>query len=339
MTRSTDIPYCFAILRTDRLDGPCLQFLRAEIHHQYDGDAGFAVENISWADEMRYMRYREMENNEFDHGIYTFRYEGAHHERERIQEFKFWFLPFFYERNGVRIPVIDFQFKSWLPSMVSPIPIRDDERYFLQIYDDIHSRRMRELFDGRHLQHGSRFDVQDQFDRFQSFAGEQRRQPFLRRNLRNGRRFSGIVDIPIRSPSPPRRRNLRRETFYEPSLNMIEIPDMPQTPPHSTQDQWWQIAVGAGAGQPAPPPAPLRIPIQIPKHIGEILLAHARTGSDSCPIAATPFAECTKLAITPCFHIFDADNLQRWQSTNNTCPVCRTAVASVVVETRTIPSP
>jgi hypothetical protein len=332
MTRSTDIPYCFAILRTDRVDGPCIQFLRAEIHHQYDGDSAFTVQTAAWDDDMRGASYETMEHNEFDGGIYTFRFLTSSSRRQGVQEYKFWFLPFYYQRNGLNIPVIDFQFKSWLPSVFTSVPIRENEREFLQIYDDIHASRIRELFDGAQLERRSRFEFEEQFDRFHwSFAREPRQLPFLRRNLRAGRRDSGMVDIPIRTPSPPSRRTRRRDTIFDvPIYNPgLMYDDVPPTPRH---------IIAAGGGQPvpiqAPAPAPqiVRIPIAIPKHIGAILLANARTGSDTCPIAATPFAECGKLALTPCFHIFDADNLQRWQSTNNTCPVCRTELATVVME-------
>lgn len=74
--------------------------------------------------------------------------------------------------------------------------------------------------------------------------------------------------------------------------------------------------------------------LPLPKDIGDILLENARKGKDSCPIAATPFAECETLCVSSCFHIFDKASLTRWQETHTTCPVCRCKIENVVCETR-----
>ena len=74
--------------------------------------------------------------------------------------------------------------------------------------------------------------------------------------------------------------------------------------------------------------------LPLPKDIGEILLSNARRGQDSCPIAATPYAECESLCVSSCFHIFDKASLTRWQQDHTTCPVCRCKIENVVCETR-----
>lgn len=70
----------------------------------------------------------------------------------------------------------------------------------------------------------------------------------------------------------------------------------------------------------------------LPKAVGDILIANARAGTDSCPIAAITFKECTKLSITSCFHVFDFESLSKWQETHSTCPVCRAKIENVVSE-------
>ncbi len=70
----------------------------------------------------------------------------------------------------------------------------------------------------------------------------------------------------------------------------------------------------------------------LPKAVGDILIANARSSTDSCPIAATTFKECTKLSITSCFHVFDFESLSKWQETHSTCPVCRAKIENVVSE-------
>jgi hypothetical protein len=73
--------------------------------------------------------------------------------------------------------------------------------------------------------------------------------------------------------------------------------------------------------------------LPLPKEIGSILLSHARKGADLCPIAAIPFAECEKISVSSCFHVFDAASLARWQAEHTTCPVCRCKIENVVSET------
>lgn len=74
-------------------------------------------------------------------------------------------------------------------------------------------------------------------------------------------------------------------------------------------------------------------PQPLPKSVGEVLLANARKGTETCPITATPFSECEQLSVTSCFHIFETESLSRWQQTHSTCPVCRTTFQNIVSET------
>jgi SUMO ligase MMS21 Smc5/6 complex component len=62
------------------------------------------------------------------------------------------------------------------------------------------------------------------------------------------------------------------------------------------------------------------------------LLQQARSGSESCPIAAQPYSECSTLTVTSCFHIFDKASLERWTQTHDTCPVCRVYLTNRVNE-------
>jgi hypothetical protein len=73
----------------------------------------------------------------------------------------------------------------------------------------------------------------------------------------------------------------------------------------------------------APVPVATTIIRPIPRHIAEILINNARSGTESCPVTAVPYNECESLTITSCFHIFDTEALNRWLTTNDTCPVCR----------------
>jgi hypothetical protein len=72
----------------------------------------------------------------------------------------------------------------------------------------------------------------------------------------------------------------------------------------------------------------------LPKAVGDVLLANARKGAETCPIAAIPFAECSKICVTSCFHIFDAVSLTRWCENHSNCPICRSKIENVVFEDR-----
>jgi len=72
----------------------------------------------------------------------------------------------------------------------------------------------------------------------------------------------------------------------------------------------------------------------LPKSVGDILLANARKGNDSCPITAVPFTDCSKICVTSCFHIFEAESLTRWHQGHANCPVCRSKIENVVFEER-----
>jgi hypothetical protein len=70
----------------------------------------------------------------------------------------------------------------------------------------------------------------------------------------------------------------------------------------------------------------------LPKAVGDILLASARKGEDTCPITSTPLASCEKLCVTSCFHVFDNESLLKWNETNDKCPVCRCKIENIVSE-------
>lgn len=330
MTRPIDIPYAFAVLRTDRVQGPCLQFLRCTLHHLRDGSPAYSVETVSWAEEMHNERYEEMDSSDYDPRIYTFHHRSFSPQARSAQEYKFWFLPFYYRRNNIIIPVVEFQFKSWLPSHFPPIPIRNDQTYFLRVFDEIHAERISDLHNGEHLQRGTIEDFENSFQRFRDYHYfRQRRQVPYSRNEQRQRSISPDWDTRYRTPSPPRR-NRRRDTIFDNAMfhNPRLLPEV-VTP----------IAVIAPPPAPSQPAQIIRVPLALPSEIGRVLLSHARKTADSCPIAATPFTDCSRLCVSSCFHIFDAESLSTWQQTHNTCPVCRTQLTNVVTEDTAIVTP
>lgn len=83
------------------------------------------------------------------------------------------------------------------------------------------------------------------------------------------------------------------------------------------------VAVPAPAPVPAPTPAPA--PTPIPKFVADLLIADAVAKSATCPITMEPLKIDTA-AVTTCFHIFDANAIASWLTSdagNGACAVCR----------------
>lgn len=77
---------------------------------------------------------------------------------------------------------------------------------------------------------------------------------------------------------------------------------------------------------PSAPPAP--IPSPIPAFVAEALVIVAKQKGAPCPITMTPFQGIHQVAITPCYHLFDASALTSWLLTKPTCPSCNGSLQS-----------
>lgn len=208
----------------------------------------------------------------------------------------FWFVPLMLDtgvKNG--IPVVDFSFKAWLP--------RPSHRIYAEDTNDI-------------------LETMNALEqRFRSLSGSISYIP---------QEEESIPPIPIRPPTPPRRRPTESSlestqsdddaesilTVYPSGENgLLGSPrrlEFPPLPPSPTDDQ--------------------RVPLPIPEHVGKLLMDHARGTEDSCPITAVPFKEISNLTVTSCFHIFDSQALNRWRQEHTSCPVCRTMITNVVTK-------
>jgi len=163
------------------------------------------------------------------------------------ENYNYWYLP--YEITG--IPIIDFQYTSWIPSPYTPIYINGDTK---AIFEGLLEIRVLNMF-------------------------------LLNRAM-----------IPVETP--PRHR-----------------PSGSYTPP-PTPDRSSPVA--------ADPPKPTRVKEgSLPTHVIDALMRDAKSGKEACPISMNPYAECEKLSITSCFHIFDSMSIDHWFKNNSTCPVCR----------------
>ena len=61
----------------------------------------------------------------------------------------------------------------------------------------------------------------------------------------------------------------------------------------------------------------------LPKYITDLIIQDHIQKKESCPITMTEFTEPKNMTVTACYHCFDIEALNIWQSTNDKCPVCR----------------
>jgi len=321
MTRFVPLPEVFAIARISPNRGITFQALKAYVDRRR-GEATYDIydnRNIddtrvnivdvreSWIDERHEFQLVRLRNPEFDRLVHQTRI--LHPQTRAILDVNFWCLPFALEGQGRQIPVLEFQYRSWIPFSRYILPVnmarsQTSENEFITVIQRIQQDRLHEI--------SARED-----------------------------------DAMIRTLS------MRDVPFYPPSMNSYDSH-------YNSDDEDDRFSVrtrAAGGGRhrrasPPPPPPPrivervhrIEVPVErivvetrvapLPKAVGDILLSTARKGADSCPIAAVPFSECEALSITSCFHVFDTSSLARWRTDHTSCPVCRSKIENVVVETR-----
>lgn len=305
MPTVNNFPRTFAVIRAQALRGPCVQILSSTERNGYS-----YIENAQNVDDFLEAQLLRMESYRLDPTILTLHYKTERYQRER-GTVKFWALPFYFRIRNHQIPVLEFQYRSWIPDEYSRIPIRGNTNDLIHVAERIEQERLYEirrledssvdpLYDApRFYQPGAYGGADDWDDRttndFRSDylgAGASRRYP--------------RIQTPPMPPPPPYRTIRSRPHTPEERVHVVEV------------------AVERIVTQVRPQP--------IPKHVGDILISNARKGPDSCPIAASTFAECEKLSVSSCFHIFDKESLGRWMETSNSCPVCRCKIENVVSE-------
>lgn len=291
--RISELPEVFGIVRTQATRGPCIQLCTAEYIERHsnrstDGLDYHIVQNA----HPRYMEHVDIQfeisrNNPYHH-LHCTRYK--HPITSQLQEVYCWFLPFRLMRNDRAIPILDFQYRSWLPTNYDPLPIDVHVQGVKRIVEDTQQDKLREI---QQLE-DSESEPHVPWHRYSYQQGSETamERSYRSRNRRDSLRY------PIRIPSPP--------------------------PPPPARIVHVEVPVERVVVQTRSQP--------LPKAVGDVLLANARQGSESCPIAAVPFKECSTICVTSCFHIFDSESLSRWQTDHSSCPVCRTKIENVVSE-------
>lgn len=64
-------------------------------------------------------------------------------------------------------------------------------------------------------------------------------------------------------------------------------------------------------------------PTNLPTYITDLIIQDHIQKKESCPITMAEFTDPKRMTVTTCYHCFDMEALNKWQSTNDKCPVCR----------------
>ena len=295
---SSSFPEIFAIVR-DTIRPPCLQVLMSyRVGHDWDrqylNQSLYEVENVPLSERIQGGVSRAQTIP--DRNIHVLR--CRHSDSGETIQVNWWYTPFYlrsHTNTNTRIPILEFQTRAWIPTGYTPIPIQGNINEIMNAMERLQEDRLAEI--------RAREDSSSQryINRYMNDFYQPRNQE---------------DDYPHpRARTPPSlpylRRNLRRSlspTQAPPPVRVVEV-EVPVE----------RVIVQNKA-------------LPLPKEIGSILLSHARKGADLCPIAAIPFAECQKISVSSCFHVFDAASLARWQAEHTTCPVCRCKIENVVSE-------
>jgi hypothetical protein len=306
-----ELPEIFAIIR-QAYRGPCLQILMADPHEFYPSRSRFSyMQQDRWRQRAAYKVINFPNPEEFDqltlhrtnnvdHRIGTYSIQQP--DGRTVSEVKGWFLPYYFRLHGRTVPLMDFQYRSWLPGDYYPVTIRADMHEFQRIVESIQQQRIQEIQsredNASRIPFYERMSSADDYD--SRYIEDEDMNIYIGAGRHSSRRSRDTRPETPPPPPPPR--------LVE-SVRIVEVPVE-------------RIVVQNKA-------------LPLPKAVGDLLLSQARKGADACPIAAVPFAECEKLCVSSCFHIFDEASLTRWQETNTTCPVCRCKIENVVSETVT----
>lgn len=314
MTQFVRLPETFAIVRTNGYRGPIFQVLHSryivnsERYNEYIAQRHesnrYNIVNDITADYFREYELQEDRNYELHRRLFKIRYQ--HPETHAILETSFWLLPFRLVSNQEAIPLLEFHTRAWIPRSTYslPVSIPFGINRLLQAIESIQQDVLHEIRHREDEQAGG-MDIRSFFSpRRYSHAysyGEDDQDDRMSIETH----YVGAI---------PDRRSHRYRQSPPPSPRLVESVRIVEVPVERVIVQT-RVA-------------------PIPKNVGDILLANARAGTDSCPIASTPFSECTNLCVTSCFHVFDTENLNRWRQEHTSCPVCRTKIENVVSETR-----
>ena len=64
----------------------------------------------------------------------------------------------------------------------------------------------------------------------------------------------------------------------------------------------------------------------LPKFVADLIIRNAAAEGARCPITMDPIEETGIFTVTACYHVFNAEALQRWLREHSTCPECNSRI-------------
>lgn len=366
MTQNDTPPQVFAVIK--QMDNPrSFQFLSTIPGAVIQGKQTYSVENVEWSQEMLNIPHAEYNGSErLDSSIHTLLCPPSpNYPNTGIQKHKYWHLPLYFIRHSQRIPVIEFQYSSFLPSGYrATVPICYDEDHIIaEIMPTINQARRELIHHEEQLERRAPVTAPRQQRMNQAPQTPQqpqrRRQtppPAPRRNRRQQQqqqdsrlnlllevaRSFDRAELRLGENSDEIRMRLDRlDDHRPPPLNLQGLIDEEEILSASSTRANYNVEDDILTNSLYDTPPPIRRtaaqvslatrPFPLPKHIGDLIIANARSGTDACPISASNYSECQSLAVTSCFHTFDSESLATWQTTHDTCPVCRMYITNTII--------
>jgi hypothetical protein len=114
----------------------------------------------------------------------------------------------------------------------------------------------------------------------------------------------------------------RNRQVYDLAPREHHVMDIRGQVPRRSRSPLWGLRRTPSITMNAPP---------IPSYVMDLLIKDATETKKSCPITMLAFSELQSIGITPCFHLFELDSLERWKEEHGTCPLCRSAIFTIHV--------
>ena len=296
-------PELFGVMKTQS-NPRCIHILRALFRYEDGGENIYEV--VPFQNDDLFTRLPLIEDNRstLDRSI---RYLNRENIAEQIIGERCWLLPFHFDFNGRNIPIYDFQYKSWLKNGNTNIafPSLEHETRIVHIVNNTFTQRLEQI-NGRVVH--AQTPLSTAVSRGPS-------PPPMQLNANGG---AGAAPDPMVTPPRVPRLNL---TDLLNAAAHIENNDM-----HEDEDE------DEYADMPPLTSEQPIVPLHLPRFVGEMLITRARQSTDVCPIMLGPFAEAERLAVTSCFHVFDAMGMDNLLERGDNCPVCRANIVNTIYE-------
>ena len=294
-------PELFAVVKT-QANPRCIHILRA-VRARIGADEFYEVMPFANADVFLTLQLIDEDRSELERTIHVVNRQNI---ADQIIGERFWRLPFSFAWNGRNVPIYDFQYRSWLPNgrINIPFPSLEHETRMVNIINNTFTQRLEQI--NGHVVH-AQTPLSTAVSRGPS-------PPPMELNATAG---AGAVPDPMVTP---------------PRIPRLNLNDLLNAAAHIENNHRHEDENDDEYDNMPPLTSEQQVPLHLPQFVGEMLITRARQSTDLCPIMLGPFAEAERLAVTSCFHVFDAMGMDNLLERGDNCPVCRANIVNTVYE-------